>query len=329
MDAPKPKRGLSALLATTTQAPQPPVIINAPPPGAPMVSAMAEKPSTAGTQNVITNAEIPLSAIRPNPTQPRTNFDPEALAELAASIKARGVIQPLVLRQLKPEEISGELKYELIAGERRWRASQIAGLKTVPAVVKHGYDAREILLVSLVENLQRDDLNPIEEAIAYQRLASTFNLTHDQIAEGVGKNRATVSNMIRVLDLPSTVQDAIREKKLSLGHAKILLGVPDAKLQAQLASKVQGENLTVRDLEKLIAWESASSKLPVKSSPSREKGSRNTRVAPPHLQEAENQLREHFGTRVSIEEGLRKGRIIIEFYSVEDFERITKLMNLK
>jgi len=317
MDVNKPRRGLSALLATTTQRPD----------------AQAPLSSHAGLQtpasvivNPIINTEIELTAIRANPSQPRTHFDAEALSDLAASIKARGIIQPLVLRQLKPEEISGEHRYELIAGERRWRASQIAGLKTVPAVVKQGYDAREILLVSLVENLQRDDLNPVEEAIAYQRLATSFNLTHDQIAEGVGKSRATVSNMIRVLELPSTVQDAIKEKKLSLGHAKILLSVPDAKLQSQLAAKAQGENLTVRDLEKLIAWEKTHATLPVSNAQSREKNSRNTRVAPPHLQEVERQLREHFGTRVSIEEGLRKGRIVIEFYSVEDFERIKGLM---
>lgn len=309
--AQKPKRGLSALLASTTQAPPPSPGVN------------STQPVLASS---VVSADISLTAIRPNPSQPRAHFDPEALNELAASIKARGLIQPIVLRQLRPEEASGEHRYELIAGERRWRASQMAGLTAVPAVIKHIFDQRDILLLSLVENLQRDDLNPVEEAHAYQRLAASFNLTHDQIANGVGKSRASISNAMRLLELPTSVQEAVKTRKLSVAHAKLLLSIPDAKIQAQLAAKVQGENLTVRDLERLMSVEGSSA--PAPSLPARKKGTRGTRVAPPHLQDAERQLREHFGTKVSVEEGAQKGRILIEFYSVEDFARITKLMGL-
>ena len=318
MDAAKPKRGLSALLASTTPAPQ----------AQTATPVAGQIPSAAPVvANSVTSADIPLAAIRPNPAQPRTHFDPEALSELAASIKARGLIQPVVLRQLRPEEIVGETRFELIAGERRWRASQMAGLTAVPAVIKHVFDQRDILLLSLVENLQRDDLNPVEEAQAYQRLAASFSLTHEQIADGVGKSRATVTNVLRILELPTSVQDAVKTRKLSVAHAKLLLTIPDGKIQAQLAAKAQAEGLTVRDLERLIASDSRD-EAPRATLPSRKKGSQNTRVAPPHLQEAERQLREHFGTKVSVEEGGRKGRIVVEFYSVEDFDRIKKLMGL-
>lgn len=319
MDAAKPKRGLSALLASTTPAPQ--AQTSAPTIGQ---TPQAAQPVVV---NSVTSADVPLTSIRPNPAQPRTHFDPDALKDLAASIKARGLIQPVVLRQLRPEEITGESKYELIAGERRWRASQMAGLTAVPAVIKQVFDQRDILLLSLVENLQRDDLNPVEEAQAYQRLAANFNLTHEQIADGVGKSRATVTNVLRILELPTSVQEAVKTRKLSVAHAKLLLTIPDAKIQAQLAAKAQGESLTVRDLERLIASD-PNDEAPRPSLPARKKGSKGTRVAPPHLQEAERQLREHFGTKVSVEEGVRKGRIVVEFYSVEDFARITKLMGL-
>jgi ParB family chromosome partitioning protein len=315
MDSAKPKRGLSALLASTTQAP----------PAAPSAMAAAEQPPVMSSS--VSSADIPLSSIRPNPTQPRTHFDPDALKDLAASIKARGLIQPVVLRQLRPEEATAEIRYELIAGERRWRASQMAGLIAVPAVIKQVFDQRDILLLSLVENLQRDDLNPLEEALAYERLAATFNLTHEQIADGVGKSRATVSNMLRLLELPTSVQEAIKIRRLSVAHAKLLLTIPDAKLQAQLAAKVQGEDLTVRNLERLISTDTAAPASD-ENAVHRKRGTQNTRSTPAHLREAERNLREHFGTKVSVEENARKGRIVIEFYSADDFARITKLMGL-
>ena len=303
---PRPKRGLSALLASTIQ----PVIAN----------------HTQSNDNAVVALDIPLKSIRANTAQPRTHFDEDALNELAASIKARGLIQPVVARELRPDEIAGEHRYELIAGERRWRASERAGLSSIPVVVKKVFEPRDILLLSLVENLQRDDLNPIEEAQAYERLAKTFNLTHDQIAEGVGKSRATVSNSVRILSLPSSIQDALRTRSLSIGHAKVLLAIPDSRIQAQLAAKAQAENLTVKELERLVAGAPvAVASLPQKASDH----SRSVKVAPVHLQEAERRLREYFGTRVQVEEGLRKGRISIDFYSVEDFARIIKLMGIE
>jgi ParB family transcriptional regulator, chromosome partitioning protein len=324
MDAPRPKvRGLSALLANTTNAP----VVPAPVP-ATGVSTSAPPSIPADNPNGLMATEVPLAAIRANPKQPRIDFDPQALEDLAASIKARGLIQPVVVRQLTPEEARGEVWYEIIAGERRWRASEKAGLTKIPVVIKKVFNEREILLLSLVENIQRDDLNPVEEALAYDRLAKSFTLTHEQIADGVGKSRATISNAMRLLELPSTVQEALRNRKLTTGHAKVLLGIGDADIQNQLASKTQAEGLTVRELEKLVAWEANAdankAKLPVKN---RTHG--RAKVAPPHLQEVERRLREHFGTKVAVEEGLRKGRIVIEFYSTEDFDRITNLMGVE
>jgi len=308
----KPKRGLMALLANTSQ----PTAA-----AAPNNSAMAEKASTdAG----LTYSELSIATIRANPNQPRTTFDPAALSELAASIKAQGVIQPVVVRPMKPEEIgNSEHRYELIAGERRWRASQVAGLTVLPAIIKQKLEDRDILLLSLVENLQRDDLDPIEEALAYDRLAKTFNLTQDQIAEGVGKSRPTVSNMMRILELPQTVQDAIKKRQLTIGHAKALLTIPDPKLQAQLAAKIQGESLTVRDVERLISAERPTAKPGALGRPSRVVTRKY--VSAEH-QDIERRLREHFGTRVKVEDGATAGRIVIEFYSVEDFNRIVNLM---
>ncbi|MEI6234589.1 MAG: ParB/RepB/Spo0J family partition protein [Planctomycetota bacterium] len=324
----RPKRGLGALLAATT-----------PLPDAAAPSEIGQ--TTPSAPATVTTAEVSVQSVRPNPDQPRTVFDPVALNELADSIKAQGLIQPLVVRPLKPEEIVGEARYELIAGERRWRASQIAGLTTIPIVIKSVFNERDILLLSLVENLQRDNLNPIEESVAYEKMASRFNLTHDQIANGLGKSRTYITNSIRLLDLPQSVLDALRNRKLTQGHAKVLLSLPDAKLQSHFAAKTQAENLTVRDLERLtidtLKPESdgrsdkekpaglgafSSSKTP------REKPSRGTRLPSAEVQELERRLREHFGTRVSIEESLRKGRILIEFFSTDDLQRIVNLLKM-
>ena len=307
---PRPKRGLSALLASTTQG----------------VDSLS---SASGATSSITLVDIPIASIRPNINQPRTLFAPEALAELVASIKSHGLVQPIVVRQLKSEETSGEVRYELIAGERRWRAAQIAGLSNLPAIMKPVFEQRDILLLSLIENLQRDDLNAIEEAQAYDRLARNFGLTHDQIADGVGKKRASISNIIRLLELPPLIQEAVKARRISVGHAKVLLTIPDSKLQNLFAAKVQAENLTVRDLERLIAGTPVASSFGASGQSSdRRRGPRFLRVTPPNIQDVERQLREYFGTRVQVTGGQRKGQIIIEFYSVEDFARITQHMGL-
>ena len=303
----RPKRGLSALLASTA---------NNKSEGQPVISSS------------VVSADIPIKSIRPSSMQPRTEFDPKAMAELAASISARGLIQPIVVRNIKPNEITDDKRYELIAGERRWRAAQIAGLELVPSIIKDVFDSRDILLISLVENIQRDDLNPIEEALAYDRLSKDFSLTQEQIAESVGKSRSLVGNIMRMLELPSSVQDAIRARRLSPGHAKVLLGIPDAKIQCQLAAKTQAEGLTVRELERLV-MESSASNIETLKRFSTEGRSGHSRIVPANIQDIERRLREHFGTRVSVEENIRKGRIIIEFYSVEDFERITSLLGVQ
>jgi ParB family chromosome partitioning protein len=311
LDPQRPKRGLSALLSATTQP-------DSPAPGvAPVLTSS------------IQTADVSVNSVRPSPTQPRSEFNPQALAELAASIKAHGLIQPVVVRRLQPAEASGEVQYELIAGERRWRAAQMAGLAAVPAVIKDVFEQRDILLLSLIENLQRDDLNPIEEAVAYDRLAKTFKLTHEQIADGVGKNRASVSNQLRLLELPSSVQIALKTGRLSIGHAKVLLSIPDPNLQRQFAAKAEAEDLTVRDLERLVLSPLPSGPSLPQQTSDRRKGTRATRLAPPNIQDIERQLREYFGTKVYVEEGLRKGKITIEFYSVEDFARIVELFGVE
>lgn len=274
-------------------------------------------------------ADVEITSIRPNATQPRVEFNIDAINELAASIKIKGIIQPVIIRTIKSDDLNEKIKYEIIAGERRWRAAQIAGLSTIPAVIKQSVDDRETLMLSLIENIQRNDLNPIEEALAYQRLAKIFSLTHDQISEGVGKSRSSVSNLLRILELPNSVQDAIKAGRLSIGHAKVLLMIPDPKVQAQFATKAQVENMTVRQLERLITGAISTDNSASKTSNS----NLNANVAKQQLSSANNldierKLREHFGTRVSIEENLRKGRIIIEFYSPDDFERVTKLMGV-
>lgn len=324
----RPKRGLGALLAATTL-----------PSSASDTAGQAALSATPPAAPQVTTADVPILSIRPNPDQPRTTFEPVALNELAESIKAQGLIQPVVVRPLKPEEQIGEARYELIAGERRWRASQLAGLTAIPIVVKTVFDERDILLLSLVENLQRDDLNPIEEASAYEKMAKRFNLTHDQIANGIGKSRAYISNSIRMLELPQTILDALKDRKLSPGHAKVLLSIPDAKLQSHFAAKTQAENLTIRDLERLTIGTLAEPAEPPapkfgiqpkeKAHPARPKGSRGTRLPSPDIMDLERRLREHFGTRVSIEENLRKGRIVIEFFSTDDLNRIVNLLDLE
>ncbi|GMV78956.1 MAG: chromosome partitioning protein ParB [Planctomycetota bacterium] len=305
MDAQPPRRGLGALLQRTTG-------------GAPGAQAI---PATLNP--------TPIRYIRPNPNQPRKDFNETALEELAASIRAKGIIQPIVLRELPPAEVQGELRYEIIAGERRWRASQRAGLQEVPAYVKPVFSESEVLLLSLIENLQRDDLNPIEEGLAYQRLRDTYQLTQDQVAEAVGKSRVAVSNAIRLLELPEPIQEAIRSGKLSMGHAKILMSVPDRKLQLHLSAKTQAEGLTVRQLEIFAVGDDEAATTEAVTEEVTRGPARLPRTKPDHIRSIERKLSEHLGTRVKVEEGARKGKIVIEFYSVKDFDRLTKQMGLK
>lgn len=254
---------------------------------------------------------IPVSRIRPNPFQPRREFDPAALAELEASIRANGLLQPVTVRR------KGD-SYELIAGERRLRAVRNLDWKDVPAVVRD-FDDQALLVLALVENLQRSDLNAVEEARGYQRLLGEFSLTHQEVADAVGKDRSTVTNLLRVLTLPESVQQLVESGKLSAGHARALVGVGEAEA-ARLAGDVVSNGLSVRQLEQRVREQRA----PSKSQASREVGSRQKQSA---VRRLEDELRHHFQTDVQIDlSGDAKGTLRISFYSADDLDRLMELM---
>ena len=252
---------------------------------------------------------VKINQIEPNRNQPRTNFDEDALQELADSILQYGVIQPIVVN--KKDDY-----YEIIAGERRWRASKIAGLKEVPVIIKE-FSAQEVMEVALIENIQREDLNPIEEALAYQRLINDYNLKQDEIADKVSKSRAAVANSLRLLKLDERVQKMLIDDMISSGHARTLIGIQNGDKQYALAMKVFDEKLSVRDIEKLIKDMSKEPKQKVVKKP------QNDFV----YRDMEEQLKNIMGTKVVIHnKDNNKGKIEIEYYSQEDFERIMDLI---
>jgi len=251
--------------------------------------------------------DIPLERIAPNPFQPRKTFDSQGLEELAASMKARGVIQPVLVR-----EAGGG--FELIAGERRWRAARQAGIPVIPAIVKKVSD-RDALELALIENLQRQDLDPLEEAEAYRRLVREFDMTQEEVAAKVGKARATVANSLRLLALPAEVQAWIRSRELSVGHAKLLLGLSGKARQLAAAREIVGRGLTVRQARKLVQGKAKSK-------------SRTTARASGdvHREAVEEELKRGLGTRVRIHEAGGRGSIEIAFYSPEERERLIGLL---
>lgn len=252
--------------------------------------------------------------LKPCPLQPRKEFDRAALEGLAESIKANGVIQPLVVRP------AGDDEYELIAGERRWRATQIAGLDTVPAVVREASDA-EVLEMALVENLQREDLNPIEEAQGYGLLIDAFQLTQEEAATRVGKSRAAVANALRLLKLNEDVQTHVRQGRLATGHAKVILGLDDAAQQKLAAERVIRDALSVRDTETLV------SSLKNGAAPKTKKtGGAKADV---HLTDLENRLKQVLGTQVGLRHRNGKGAITIKYFSDDDLERILGLLGVE
>ena len=238
------------------------------------------------------------------------------MADLAQSISAKGIIQPILVRALSPAELSGETRYEIVAGERRWRAAQKAGLQDIPAIVKPVSGASDVLLTSLIENIQRDDLNPIEAARAYKRLNDAYGMTHDQIASVLGKSRAAVTNSLRLLELPEEVQTGIADGSITPGHAKVLLSLESDRARMQAFQDCRDGRLTVRGLEALVAHRQAKLVSAGQAEPAK------LRAKPAHVKEIEARLSQHFGTKVTVEEGARKGRIVIEFYSVSDFDAI-------
>jgi len=255
--------------------------------------------------------EIPTASIRPNSKQPREHFDEESLAALAESIREVGVLQPVLVR-------AGGDGFELIAGERRLRAARRIGLQTIPAIVRTADDA-SMLQQAIIENVQREELNPLEEAAAYQQLIEDFALTHDDVAVRVGKSRATITNTLRLLPLPPSIQLQLKERSLRMGHARALLGTPDRAFQEQLAKRAVTEELSVREVEEAI-------RMREDAGPSSAPTARVTKLRPPGLLELEKLLGDYLETRVKITMSPRRGRVEIEFATLEDLERIYRVM---
>lgn len=265
-----------------------------------------KKPETA-TKGPETMVKITM--VEPNREQPRKNFDEDALQELAESIKQFGLLQPILVQDRKDH-------YEIIAGERRWRASKLAGLKEVPVIIRN-YTEQEIVEISLIENIQREDLNPIEEAQAYKRLLTEFNLKQDEVAERVSKSRAAVTNSIRLLKLADKVQNMVVEEMITTGHARALLAVEDPEEQYSLAQKIFDEKLSVRDVEKMVK------NLHKPAKPKKMDDKQLLLI----YQEIEEKLKQKLSTKVSVSsKGEGAGKIEIEFYNHEDLERLLEMI---
>ncbi len=258
--------------------------------------------------------EVDLAEIIPNPYQPRREFDREKLEELAQSIKEHGIIQPLIVRR------EGEGQYVLVAGKRGFRASQLAGLVRAPVIVRD-LDENQMIQWALVENIQREDLNPIEEALAYQRLATEFEMTQEEIAQVVGKSRPAIANTLRLLTLPQEIQDAVSRGTISMGHARCLVGLAEGA-QRQILQKIITQGWNVRQTEE------ACDNLKQVQTPAEKKGQAKTRVANPYLQAAEDDLRRILGTKVSIDyQKSGKGKIEIAFFSEDELNRLLDLIS--
>jgi ParB family transcriptional regulator, chromosome partitioning protein len=265
--------------------------------------------TVAGTE-VAQQNEVPINQIVPNPRQPRIVFDETALNELIASIKSIGILQPPVVRKV------AENKYELIMGERRFRAAKAAGLTSIPVIIRQTPD-NELLREALIENIHRSNLNPLEEGAAYSQLLTDFNCTHDELAVKLGRSRPLISNTIRLLNLPDSVQRKVAAGVISAGHARALLGVTDSAEIEKLASRIVAEGLSVRSIEEIIATLKPGSKMTKKSAT---KGVSGAGLAAAEL------LSDYLDTRVSVETGKGKGKIVIEFSGSEDLQRIVDLI---
>lgn len=286
-------KGVDSLIPDTGKTVQPE-------PKVKLVEKVVEKP---------TEIKLKISQVEPNRGQPRKNFDKEALEELAESIRQHGVLQPLIVQ--KRDDY-----YEIIAGERRWRAAKLAGLKEVPVVIRDMSD-QEIVEISLIENIQRENLNPIEEAEAYRRLLTEFHLTQEEVAARVSKSRTAVTNSMRLLKLDERVRQMVIDGMLTTGHARALLAIEDAELQFQTANKVFNEKLNVRDVEKLV--KKTGKEKPAK----KEENFQQSAV----YQELEERMKSSLGTKVSInQKNAQKGKIEIEYYSIDDLERLTEIL---
>ena len=298
-------RGLGALLGDSP--------IAKPPVPAPLSTSSAEAAPTADARERV--QRVPLDRIRPCPLQPRKDFSPEALRELADSIKEQGIVQPLIVR-----ERNGHL--ELIAGERRWRAAQLLGLAEVPVILRQA-DDRAVLELALIENLQRENLNPIEEAHGYAQLVEQFQLKQEEVAMKVGKSRAVIANALRLLKLPESIQAGVREGRLSVGHAKVILGLATERHQKLAAARILKEGLNVRQTEALVARLQAqatgTASKPLPATPLTQDA---------HLANLENRLRERLGTRIRLRYAQGKGALEITFFSDAELERILQILGV-
>ncbi len=284
-------RGLSALLSDT-----------------PETGRLEETPVAAGNMN-----EVAINEIEVNPFQPRKDFDKEALRELADSIKVHGIIQPVTVRKLARNQ------YQLISGERRFQAARLAGLKTIPVYVRSA-DDQQMLEMSLIENIQRENLNPIEIALSYQRLLTECNLKQDELGDRVGKNRTTVTNYLRLLKLPPDIQIALRDNKLSMGHARAIISIENSEVQLLIFKRTVREDLSVRQVEELVRSMTKAKK---------EKSPTNTTTASTReIVQLQGKLSSHFGTKVNVKSDGRKGEIKIPFLSIEDLNRILDIFKL-
>ena len=300
------------------------------------LSALIPSESTGESNSLL--RVVPISHIRPNSFQPRNHFDEESMGSLAASIREVGLLQPVLVRELEDEEDS----YELIAGERRWRAARRAGLQTIPVLVQVADDVAS-LEQALVENLHRVDLNALEEAAAYQQLIDEFGLTHEQVATRMGKGRATVTNTLRLLQLPTGAQRALAERTISAGHARALLGTPDRALQEKMVEQIVEEGLTVRAVEELVRQGSSELRVvpdapETAEEPAVPTGTTSGTTEPstrratirklpePGVLELEDLLSTYLNTRVKVDIQNRRGRLVVEFATLEDLERIYRAM---
>ncbi|MER7210725.1 ParB/RepB/Spo0J family partition protein [Streptosporangium sp. NPDC020072] len=303
-------KGLGALIPTG------PTVLETTPPA--VTSTLVVDEPTVQQPKPVAGAyflEIPVEDITPNPRQPRDIFDDQALDELAISIREVGLLQPVVVRP------AGEGRYELIMGERRWRASKIAELSKIPAIVR-STEEDKLLLDALIENLQREQLNPLEEAAAYRQLLDDFGATHEQLATRVGRSRSHVSNTLRLLNLPAKVQLRVSAGTVSAGHARALLSLNDPVAQERLADRIVAELLSVREVEEIVAVGDAKAA----PAPTTRKVPRARQSEEPTLRHLADRLSDRFETRVKVDFGRRKGRIVVEFATIDDLERIIATM---
>jgi ParB family transcriptional regulator, chromosome partitioning protein len=278
-------------------------------PGAPPAKVEPALAAVPGAEFAV----IDVDKITPNPKQPRSVFDEDAMAELVHSVKEIGLLQPIVVRRLSVDN------YELVMGERRWRATQQAGLKTIPAIVRETADD-VMLRDALLENLHRSQLNPLEEAAAYQQMLDDFGCTQEVLATRIGRSRPQISNTLRLLKLPASVQRRVAAGVLSAGHARALLGLPSGDAQERLAQRIVAEGLSVRTVEEIVAMGDMSADDPT---PAR----RRKRPVAPRLADLADRLSDRFETRVKVDLGKTKGKITVEFASIDDLERIVGLMD--